>query len=967
MTLDHEAFKSRHIGPDAAAQQEMLAMVGAPSLDALIDEAVPERIRLTRPIDLPPGVSEYRFLRELRQLGSRNQVFRSYIGLGYSDTVTPSVIVRNVLENPGWYTPYTPYQAEVAQGRLEALLNFQTMVVDLTGMEIATASLLDEATAAAEAMTMLHRVQARRIEASGKPERFFVSDTVFPQTLDVLRVRAEPLGIEVIVGDFRTLELTDGVFGALVQTPDEAGAVHDLRDFIAAARRAGVLVAVATDLLSLTLLTPPGELGADVVVGNSQRFGVPLGYGGPHAGFFATLEKHVRQAPGRIIGASIDSHGDRAYRMALQTREQHIRREKATSNICTAQALLANIAGLYGVFHGPKGLTAMAKRVRAFAKIIEREVTRLGLRQLNGQYFDTLHFELPPGAAERVREAALAARINFRYRADGSVNVALDETVEREDVEDVVRALAAGAEGRQRGALDGIVPEAPSDADLEYPPGLARTTAFMTHPVFNAHHSETQMMRYIRSLERKDIGLDTSMIPLGSCTMKLNAASEMLPITWPEFAKLHPFAPVEQTGGYQDIFRELESALGAITGFAAVSLQPNSGAQGEFTGLMVIRAYHLSKGDGARDVVLIPASAHGTNPASAIMAGMRVVVVASTSEGNIDVEDLSRKAAEHRDRLAAMMVTYPSTHGVFEESIQDICEIVHRHGGQVYMDGANMNAQVGLTSPAAIGADVCHLNLHKTFAIPHGGGGPGMGPIAVARHLAPFLPGHPVVKTGGDRAIHAVSAAPWGSALILLISYAYIRMLGADGMTGATRTAILNANYIKCRLEAHYPVLYTRPNGRVAHEMIFDLRALKHVSGIDELDVAKRLMDYGFHAPTVSFPVAGTLMIEPTESEPKEELDRFCEALIAIRREIQDVIDAKADPKDNALKNAPHTAAAVTSDDWTHGYSRESAAYPLPFVRARKFWPSVGRIDNPYGDRNLMCSCPPVEAYAETK
>jgi glycine dehydrogenase len=960
MILDHEQFQTRHIGPDEAERQEMLKAVGAASLDALMDEAIPARIRLKEPLDLPPGVSEYRFLKDLRETGAKNKVFRSYIGLGYADTVTPSVIVRNVLENPGWYTPYTPYQAEIAQGRLEALLNFQTMVIDLTGMQVATASLLDEATAAAEAMTLLHRVQAKKVDETVKAPQFFVSDKVFPQTLDVLRVRAEPLGIEIVVGDFKTVEFTDATYGALVQTPDETGTVHDLRAFMAKAKKAGVAVAVATDLLSLTLLTPPGELGADVVLGNSQRFGVPLGYGGPHAAFFATLEKHVRQAPGRIIGVSIDAHGNPAYRMALQTREQHIRREKATSNICTAQALLANIAGLYAVYHGPKGLTAIARRVRAFAKIIEREVGKLGVKQINEQYFDTLRLEVPQNAVERIRQAALAAGINFRYRDDGTINVALDETVERRDAAAIVKVFA---EGMSR-ATASISIDPPSDADVAYAAPLARTTTFLTHPVFNTHHSETQMMRYIRSLERKDVGLDTSMIPLGSCTMKLNAASEMLPITWPEFGKIHPFAPIDQTEGYQQVFRELEAALCTITGLAAVSLQPNSGAQGEFAGLMVIRAYHHSRGETARDVVLIPASAHGTNPASAVMAGMRVVVVASTSEGNIDVEDLRRKADEHKDRLAALMVTYPSTHGVFEDSIQDICSIVHQHGGQVYMDGANMNAQVGLTSPATIGADVCHINLHKTFSIPHGGGGPGMGPIGVAAHLAPFLPGHPLVKTGGGKAIHALSAAPWGSALILLISHGYIRMLGGDGMTNATRMAILNANYIKSRLEKHFPVLYTRPNGRVAHEMIFDLRPLKHASGIDELDVAKRLMDYGFHAPTVSFPVAGTLMIEPTESEPKEELDRFCDALIAIRGEIQAVIDAKADPKDNVLKNAPHTAAAVMADEWTHRYSREQAAYPLPFVRAHKFWPTVGRIDNPYGDRNLMCACPPVEEFA---
>ena len=953
-TFDPDVFQSRHIGPDAAETDEMLKVIGAKSLDALIDQAIPARIRLNNPLDLPNGTSEHAFLRDLRGIAAKNRLFRSYIGLGYSDCITPSVILRNVLENPGWYTPYTPYQAEIAQGRLESLLNFQTMVTDLTGMEVATASLLDEATAAGEAMTLLHRVQSKRVDALAGAPQFFVADTCFPQTIDVLTARAEPLGIELVVGSMETAQFGDRVFGALVQSPDEAGVVHDLRPFIARANAAGVLVAVGSDLLSLTILTPPGEMGADIVFGNSQRFGVPMGYGGPHAAFFATKEKHVRQVPGRIIGVSIDAHGHTAYRMSLQTREQHIRREKATSNICTAQALLANIAGLFAVWHGPKGLAAIGARVHSLATLLAAQLTALGLKQVNPHYFDTIRVE---GAdATAVRLAAEAGGINLRYRADGGINIALDEAADTGDVARIVEAFAV-AVGRQ----------APGRAvlalDSSYPASLARTSAFLTHPVFNAHHSEMEMMRYIRGLERKDIGLDTSMIPLGSCTMKLNAASEMLPITWPEFSKPHPFVPVAQMAGYQQVFAELENALAKITGFAAVSLQPNSGAQGEFAGLMVIRAYHLDRGETHRDVVLIPASAHGTNPASAVMAGMRVVVVASTKEGNIDVADLRAKANEHKDRLSCLMVTYPSTHGVFEESIQDICATIHECGGQVYMDGANMNAQVGLTSPAAIGADVCHLNLHKTFAIPHGGGGPGMGPIAVASHLAPFLPGHPVIKTGGARAIHALSAAPWSSASILLISFAYIRMLGADGMTNATRYAILNANYIKSRLEAHYPVLYTRDNGRVAHEMIFDLRPLKAASGIDETDVAKRLMDYGFHAPTVSFPVAGTQMVEPTESEPKEELDRFCDAMIAIRKEIQDVIDGKADPKDNVLKHAPHTAAAVSADDWTHAYSRHQAAYPLPFVRARKFWPSVGRIDNPYGDRNLMCSCPPIEEF----
>ncbi len=878
---------------------------------------------------------------------------KSYLGLGYSDCVTPSVILRNVLENPGWYTPYTPYQAEIAQGRLEGLLNFQTMVRDLTGMEVANASLLDEATAAAEAMTLLHRV------SKSNASKFFVADSCFPQTIDVLRARAEPLGLELVIGDWKSAQFDASFFGALVQTPDESGAVHDLREFIASANRAGVMVAVGSDLLSLALLTPPGEMGADVVFGNSQRFGVPMGYGGPHAAFFATAEKHVRQVPGRIIGVSVDAHGNTAYRMALQTREQHIRREKATSNICTAQALLANIAGLFAVYHGPQGIRAIATRVHGFAKLLERELAKCGVAQLNEYVFDTLRLAPPDRSADKIRAVAMEARVNFRYREDRTINIALDETTSLADIEKLVAIFAKGTGANVR------VDSSPENLVIEYPEALARTSEFLTHPVFNTHHSETQMMRYIRSLERKDVGLDTSMIPLGSCTMKLNAASEMLPVTWPEFSKLHPFVPVEQAAGYQQIFKELESTLAEITGFAAVSLQPNAGSQGEFAGLMVIRAYHHSRGDQHRDVCLIPASAHGTNPASGVMAGMRVVVVASTPEGNIDVDDLKKKATEHRDRLAALMVTYPSTHGVFEESIQDICAIVHENGGQVYMDGANMNAQVGLTSPAAIGADVCHLNLHKTFSIPHGGGGPGMGPIGVAQHLAPFLPRHPIIKTGGAQGIPAIAAAPWSSASILLISYGYIKMLGRDGMTDATRYAILNANYIKSRLEPHYPVLYTRENGRVAHEMIFDLRQLKAASGIDETDVAKRLMDFGFHAPTVSFPVAGTLMVEPTESEPKEELDRFCDAMIAIRGEIQAVIDKKADARDNALKNAPHTAAAVSSDTWNHSYSREQAAYPLPFVRARKFWPTVGRIDNPYGDRNLMCSCPPVAEFAE--
>ena len=954
-------FQPRHIGPSAAETDDMLDVVGAASHDALIDEAIPQAIRLRAPLDLPPAESEHQYLRRLTAIARKNKTFRSYIGLGYHDTITPSVILRMVMENPGWYTPYTPYQAEIAQGRLESLLNFQTMVADLTGMEVANASLLDEATAAAEAMTLLHRVRTNK-GANGERGLFLVSDRCLPQTIDVLKTRAEPLEIDLHVGPADAMTFDSRVFGILLEYPDESGTVRDLSSLIARAHQAGALVAVGTDLLALTLLTPPGEMGADVVYGNSQRFGVPLGYGGPHAAFFATRQAFVRQAPGRIIGVSIDAHGRRAYRMALATREQHIRREKATSNICTAQALLANMAAMYAVYHGPEGLKAIARRVHALTRLVHLELERLGFTQLNAHYFDTLRFDVP-GGVDGVRQRAQARGINFRYIDDRTVGIALNETVTTADAADIV-AVFAEAAGKPAPEID--FERAAQTAGEGYPASLRRASAFLTHPVFNTHRSETQMMRYIRSLERKDIGLDTSMIPLGSCTMKLNSATEMIPVTWEHFGRVHPFVPIDQAEGYAQIARELEAALCAITGFAAVSLQPNSGAQGEFTGLMVIRAYHRDRGQDHRDVVLIPASAHGTNPASAAMAGMRVVVVASAPNGNVDVADLRRKAAEHADRLACLMITYPSTHGVFEDDIIEICRIVHEHGGQVYMDGANMNAQSGLTSPAAIGADVCHLNLHKTFAIPHGGGGPGMGPIGVAAHLAPYLPGHPLVKVGGPRGIHAVAAAPWGSASILLISYGYIRMLGAEGVTAATKYAILNANYIKARLERHYPVLYTRANGRVAHELIFDLRGFK-AGGVDEMDVAKRLMDYGFHAPTVSFPVAGTLMVEPTESEDKGELDRFCDAMIQIRREIEDVVSGKVDKQDNLLKNAPHTAEAVLAAEWKHPYSRQEAAFPLPFVRANKFWPSVGRIDNPYGDRNLFCSCPPVEAFAEER
>jgi glycine dehydrogenase len=968
MNLDaNDFFAPRHIGPRPEERDAMLRAIGVGSLDALIDEALPASIRRQQPLDLPPAESEFQYLTRLRGLAARNRVYRSFIGLGYYDCITPSVILRNVLENPGWYTPYTPYQAEIAQGRLEALLNFQTTVSDLTGMDVANASLLDEATAAAEAMTMLHRVHAKRAAANV----FLAVDTCFPQTLELLTARAEPLGLELRIVSPEALvrgdvALDDKVFGLMLQTPDVNGLVQDYSALIEKAHAAGVLVAVASDLLALTLLTPPGEQGADVVLGSAQRFGVPLGYGGPHAAFFATREQYVRQAPGRIIGVSVDAQGSPAYRMSLQTREQHIRREKATSNICTAQALLANIAGLYAVYHGPDGVKAIASRVHALAARLERGLAALGFAQGNAHYFDTLLIDAKdPATVDRVRAAAEAARINFRYAPNHRVGIALDETATTADVEAIVGVFAQAvgkAAGKSGGAKAGAGEQAGDEA--RYPAGLARRSAFLTHPIFNTHRSETSMMRYIRALARKDIGLDVSMIPLGSCTMKLNAASEMLPITWPEFGRLHPFAPVEQAQGYQQVFAELEASLREITGFAGISLQPNSGAQGELAGLLVIRAWHRDRGNTQRDVVLIPSSAHGTNPASAVLAGMQVVVTACDTQGNVDVADLRKKAEQYKDRLAALMVTYPSTHGVYEDAIKEICAIVHQYGGQVYMDGANLNAQVGLTSPALIGADVCHLNLHKTFAIPHGGGGPGMGPIGVAEHLAPYLPGHAVVPTGGSRAIHAVSAAPWGSASILLISHAYTRMLGPDGMTDATKVAILNANYIKARLEAHFPILYTRANGRVAHEMIVDLRPLKQASGIDESDVAKRLMDYGFHAPTISFPVPGTLMIEPTESEAQDELDRFCDALIAIRAEIQAVVDGKADKQDNVLKNAPHTAAVALADEWTHPYTRQQAVFPLPFVKANKVWPTVGRIDNAYGDRHLVCACVPIEAYA---
>ena len=948
-----QSFQDRHIGPRAADLDHMLDVVGAPTLAALIDEALPAHSRLEAPLDLPPAESEAGYLQRLRALAQRNQSVRSFIGLGYYGCITPSVILRNVLENPGWYTPYTPYQAEVAQGRLEALLNFQTMVEDLTGMEVANASLLDEATAAAEALAMLHRVRARR---PGQANRCVVSERCLPQTIAVIRGRLEALGLELVVGDPAEVPLDEQTFGVLLQYPDVDGAILDQAPVVARARQVGALVAVATDLLALTLLTPPGEWGADVALGSAQRLGVPLGYGGPHPAFFATRQAHARQVPGRLIGVSADAHGRTAYRMALQTREQHIRRERATSNICTAQALLANIAGFYAVYHGPEGLTAIARRVHALTRQLAQQLTARGARLRSGCFFDTLRVDVGSAAArDRIRQRAEAAGINLRYAGDHDIGIALDETADEADVERVACLFAEACEPS---------PGAGAPAAGNWPAPLRRSSRFLTHPVFHRHRSEIQMMRYLGWLERKDIGLDRSMIPLGSCTMKLNAATEMRPVTWPEFAELHPFAPPAQAAGYHAVFAELEAALRAITGLHAVSLQPNSGAQGELAGLLVIRAWRRARGEDGRDVVLIPASAHGTNPASAAMAGMRVVIVACDEQGNVDVADLEAKAAAHAERLNALMITYPSTHGVYEDRVRDVCDIVHARGGQVYMDGANMNAQVGLTSPAVIGADVCHLNLHKTFAIPHGGGGPGMGPIAVAEHLAPYLPGHPVVPLGGEEAIPAVSAAPWGSASIILISHAYVRLLGREGVTAASEVAILGANYLKRRLEAHFDVLYARPNGRVAHELIFDLRPFRAAAGITEHDVAKRLIDYGFHAPTVSFPVAGTLMVEPTESEPREELDRFCEAMIAIRGEIRAIADGRADPADNVLKNAPHTAAELIRGDWDHTYTREQAAFPLPFVRRDKFWPPVSRINDALGDRNLVCACPPPDAYA---
>ncbi len=946
-------FVPRHIGPTPADIEAMLATLGAADLGALTRQAVPDDIRLDRPLDLPARLGESAAIARLRALAGQNTVAHSLIGLGYHGTVTPPVIQRNILENPGWYTQYTPYQAEIAQGRLEALVNFQTMVADLCGLPLANASLLDEGTAAAEAMAMCFAA-ARR-----KKARFWIDAHTHPQTIAVLRTRAEPLGIELHVGRAERADFAGGdLCGVLVQYPDTRGRLRDFRALADTAHAAGALVVAATDLLALTLITPPGEWGADIAIGNSQRFGVPLGGGGPHAAFIATHETHKRQMPGRIVGVSKDAAGSPAYRLALQTREQHIRRDKATSNICTAQVLLAVIAGMYGVYHGPEGLRRIARRVRGLTDVLARGLTALGHAIEDAPFFDTLTVEVDDPAA--VLAVARADGINLRDFGDGrQLGVALDETCDLRTVERVLRAFAAGSDPAVK------LPDA--DALLDEALGVAaafeRKTDFMTHPVFHSHHGEHALLRYMHQLQSRDLSLTTSMIPLGSCTMKLNATTEMLAVTWPEFGGIHPFAPAEQQKGYATLFADLERWLAEITGFAAVSLQPNAGSQGEYAGLLVIRAWHHDRGEAHRDVCLIPTSAHGTNPASAVMAGMRVVAVRCDARGDIDVDDLAAKAEKHADRLAALMITYPSTHGVFEARIREICEVVHRHGGQVYMDGANMNAQVGLCRPGDIGADVCHLNLHKTFCIPHGGGGPGMGPIGVAAHLAPFLPGHPLQAVGGEKAIGPISAAPYGSPSILPISYAYIAMMGAEGLTRATEVAILNANYMAQRLSGHYDILYTGDHGRVAHEFILDCRGFQKSAGITVDDIAKRLMDYGFHAPTMSWPVAGTLMVEPTESEPREELDRFCEAMIGIRDEIRAIEEGRADRDDNPLKHAPHTAAAVTADHWPHGYSRQEAAWPAPWTARHKFWPAVARVDNAWGDRNLMCTCPPMEAF----
>ncbi|MFS4445122.1 aminomethyl-transferring glycine dehydrogenase [Maribacter sp. 2307UL18-2] len=947
-----DVFALRHIGIQNKDLQHMLHSVEVDSLQQLIQETIPEEIRLKTPLQLDAPLSEHGFLTHIQELAERNKVFKSYIGLGYHESLTPSVIKRNILENPGWYTAYTPYQAEIAQGRLEALLNFQTVVTDLTGMELANASLLDESTAAAEAMTMLFDVRSREQKKSGTV-KFFVSEEVLPQTLSLLETRSTPLGIELVVGNHETFEFGKDFYGALLQYPGKHGIVHDYADFVIKAKNDDIKIAVAADILSLVLLTPPGEFGADVVVGTTQRFGIPLGYGGPHAAFFATKEQFKRSIPGRIIGVTKDTDEKPALRMALQTREQHIKRDKATSNICTAQVLLAVMAGMYAVYHGPEGLKYIARNVHAHTTALVDGLEQMGLYQTNPSYFDTLVIKANSSV---VRPVAEKYELNFLYVDDQTISIAINEAT---SLIDVNRILSVFSEAFQKDAIQII--DIPTTSSI--PENVRRTSPFMENKVFNSYHSETELMRYIKKLERKDLALNHSMISLGSCTMKLNAASEMLPLSWSQWGNIHPFVPIEQAEGYHMVLKELEKDLTEITGFAGTSLQPNSGAQGEYAGLMTIRAYHKSRGEAHRNICIIPASAHGTNPASAVMAGMKVIVTKTDEKGNIDVSDLEEKVTLHSENLAALMVTYPSTHGVFESSIKRITQLIHEHGGQVYMDGANMNAQVGLTHPGMIGADVCHLNLHKTFAIPHGGGGPGVGPICVASQLVPFLPGNPVIPTGGEKAITAISAAPWGSSLACLISYGYIKMLGEEGLRHSTEIAILNANYIKQRLDGKYEVLYTGESGRAAHEMIIDCRPFK-VNGIEVTDIAKRLMDYGFHAPTVSFPVAGTMMIEPTESESLMELDRFCDAMLAIREEID---EANADDGNNPLKNSPHTMGMVTTDDWKFPYTRQKAAFPLPYIAENKFWPTVRRVDDAYGDRNLICTCAPIEAYAEVE
>ncbi|MFN3969275.1 aminomethyl-transferring glycine dehydrogenase [Flavobacterium sp.] len=943
-----DAFALRHIGPRESDLNHMFKAIGVESFDQLIYETIPDDIRLKNDLQLEPAMTEYEYLTHIQELGKKNKVFKSYIGLGYHPAIVPPVIQRNIFENPGWYTAYTPYQAEIAQGRLEAILNFQTMVIELTGMEIANASLLDEGTAAAEAMALLFDVRSRD-QKKNNTHKFFVSEEILPQTLSVLQTRSTPIGVELVVGNHETFDFSTDFFGAILQYPGKHGQVNDYSAFITKAKENEIKVAVAADILSLTKLTSPGEMGAAVVVGTTQRFGIPMGYGGPHAAYFATKEEYKRSMPGRIIGVSIDANGRRALRMALGTREQHIKREKATSNICTAQVLLAVMAGMYAVHHGPKGLKYIANKVHASAVTLADALNQLGVYQTNTAFFDTISVKAD---ATKVKAIAEKHEVNFFYVDGETISISINETTSLNDLNQII-AIFAEATGKDAFKVSAL------SSNNNFPTSLERTSTFLQHEVFNNHHSESQLMRYIKKLERKDLSLNHSMISLGSCTMKLNAASEMLPLSMANWNSIHPFAPIEQAEGYITMLKKLEQQLNVVTGFAGTTLQPNSGAQGEYAGLMAIRAYHQSRGDNHRNVCLIPSSAHGTNPASAAMAGMQIIVTKTMENGNIDVEDLRARAIEHKDNLSALMVTYPSTHGVFESAICEITKIIHDNGGLVYMDGANMNAQVGLTNPATIGADVCHLNLHKTFAIPHGGGGPGVGPICVNEKLVPFLPTNPIIKVGGDQAITAISAAPYGSALVCLISYGYITMLGAEGLKSSTEHAILNANYMKVRLEEHYPVLYSGEMGRAAHEMILDCRAFKQ-NGIEVTDIAKRLMDYGFHAPTVSFPVAGTLMIEPTESEDLAELDRFCDAMIAIRKEID---AASADDANNVLKNSPHTLAMLTADTWVYPYTREQAAYPLDYIHENKFWPSVRRVDDAYGDRNLVCSCAPIEAY----